>query len=260
VIKERSYAVTNEWGTIIQPDWLRGYGMEEKPKILIVDDEKEIADLIEIHLIHEGFMVCKAADGPQALQALAEQSIQLVILDIMMPGIDGLELCRRIRKSLNIPILMLSAKSQDMDKVVGLSTGADDYLAKPFNVIELMARVKSQLRRYLHLNPNNEQETGGDRIVAGDLVLDKASHQTLVGDRKVILTATEFDILLLLAGNPGRVFSAEEIFRKVWKERYHSSNNAVMVHIRKIREKIEDDPGQPNRIRTVWGIGYKFEI
>jgi two-component system, OmpR family, response regulator VanR len=236
-----------------------GYGMAEKPKILIVDDEKEIADLIEIHLTNEGFKVCKAANGQQALHALAEQSIQLVILDIMMPGIDGLELCRRIRRSMNIPILMLSAKSQDMDKVMGLSTGADDYLAKPFNVIELMARVKSQLRRYLYLNPNIGQDTGGDRIAAGDLVLNKASHQAIVGDREVILTATEFDILLLLASHPGRVFSAEEIFRKVWKDHYYSSNNAVMVHIRKIREKVEDDPGKPNRIKTVWGVGYRFE-
>jgi two-component system, OmpR family, response regulator VanR len=234
--------------------------MEEKPRILIVDDEKEIADLIEIHLGNEGFKAHKAANGQQALNALAEHRIQLVILDIMMPGIDGLELCRRIRRSMNIPILMLSAKSQDMDKVMGLSTGADDYLAKPFNVIELMARVKSQLRRYLDLNPNIGREPDGDRIVAGDLFMDRASHQTTVADREVLLTATEFDILFLLAGNPGRVFSAKQIFRKVWKEHYHSSNNAVMVHIRKIREKIEDDPGKPNRIRTVWGVGYKFEI
>jgi two-component system, OmpR family, response regulator VanR len=233
--------------------------MEERAAILIVDDEKEIADLIEIHLANEGFKVFKALDGKQALKTLEDQSIQLVILDIMMPDIDGLELCRRIRQSMNIPIVMLSAKSQDMDKVVGLSTGADDYLAKPFNVIELMARVKSQLRRYLYLNPNIEIQTGADRIVIGDLILNKASHQAIVGDREIKLTATEFGILLLLASHPGRVFSAEEIFKRVWKERYYSSNNTVMVHIRKIREKIEDDPNKPNRIKTVWGVGYKVD-
>ena len=233
--------------------------MEERAAILIVDDEKEIADLIEIHLANEGFKVFKAIDGNQALKTLEEQSIQLVILDIMMPGIDGLELCGRICQSMNIPIVMLSAKSQDMDKVVGLGTGADDYLAKPFNVIELMARVKSQLRRYLYLNPNIEIQTGADRIVIGDLILDKASHKAIAGDREIKLTATEFDILLLLASHPGRVFSAEEIFRRVWKEHYYSSNNTVMVHIRKIREKIEDDPNIPNRIKTVWGVGYKVD-
>jgi two-component system, OmpR family, response regulator VanR len=233
--------------------------MEERPAILIVDDEKEIADLIEIHLTNEGFKVFKAAGGSQALKMLEEQSIQLAILDIMMPGIDGLELCRRIRQDMNIPIIMLSSKSQDMDKIVGLSTGADDYLTKPFNVIELMARVKSQLRRYLYLNPSIEIQTSADRIAVGDLILNKASHLATVGDREIKLTATEFDILLLLTSHPGRVFSAEEIFRRVWKERYYSSNNTVMVHIRKIREKIEDDPNKPNRIKTVWGVGYKIE-
>lgn len=233
--------------------------MDESPAILIVDDEKEIADLIEIHLANEGFRVFKAMDGTQALKALDQHSIQLVILDIMMPGFDGLELCRRIRRRLNIPIIMLSARSQDMDKVLGLSTGADDYLAKPFNVVELMARVKSQLRRYLSLNPNIAASTGVDRVVVGDLTVDKASHRTMVGDREVTLTATEFDILLLLAGHPGRVFSAEEIFRRVWKERYYSSNNTVMVHIRKIREKIEEDPSAPSRIKTIWGVGYRID-
>jgi two-component system, OmpR family, response regulator VanR len=233
--------------------------MEDTPRILIVDDEKEIADLIEIHLANEGFRIFKAIDGTRALKILGEQSVQLVILDIMMPGIDGLELCRRIRQSMNIPIIMLSAKSQDMDKIVGLSTGADDYLAKPFNVIELMARVKSQLRRYLYLNPNIEIQTGADRIIAGDLILDKSSHRVFVGDQDIKLTAMEFDVLLLLISHPGRVFSAEEIFKKVWKERYYSSNNTVMVHIRKIREKIEDDPAKPARIKTVWGVGYKVD-
>jgi len=229
-----------------------------KEKILIVDDEKEIAELIEIHLLNEGYLVTKAGSGEEALQYLSEEDIQLVILDIMMPGIDGLEVCRRIRRDKNIPILMLSAKSQDMDKILGLSTGADDYLTKPFNVLELLARVKSQLRRYLYLNPQNQKKSD-DVIEIRGLVIDKKSHRVAVYDREVNLTPTEFEILSLLAGNRGRVFSAEEIFEKVWQENYFESNNTVMVHIRKIREKMEDDPGNPLFIKTVWGVGYKFE-
>ncbi len=228
-----------------------------KEKILIVDDEKEIAELIEIHLLNEGYLVTKAGSGEEALKYLAEEDIQLVILDIMMPGIDGLEVCRRIRRDKNIPILMLSAKSQDMDKILGLSTGADDYLTKPFNVLELLARVKSQLRRYLYLNPQNQKSD--DVIEIRGLVIDKKSHRVSVYDREVSLTPTEFEILSLLAANRGRVFSAEEIFEKVWQENYFESNNTVMVHIRKIREKTEDDPGNPLFIKTVWGVGYKIE-
>lgn len=229
-----------------------------KEKILIVDDEKEIAELIEIHLLNEGYLVTKAGTGEEALKYLSEEDIQLVILDIMMPGIDGLEVCRRIRREKNIPILMLSAKSQDMDKILGLSTGADDYLTKPFNVLELLARVKSQLRRYLYLNPQN-RENSDDVIEIRGLVIDKKSHRVSVYDREVNLTPTEFEILSLLAINRGRVFSAEEIFEKVWQEHYFESNNTVMVHIRKIREKTEDDPGNPLFIKTVWGVGYKIE-
>lgn len=231
----------------------------EKETILIVDDEKEIADLIEIHLVNEGYRVIKAKNGQEALEALSQQKVQLMILDIMMPGIDGLEVCRHTRKENNIPIIMLSAKSEDMDKIMGLSTGADDYLVKPFNVLELLARVKSQLRRYLYLNPQTMPSPQDGSINIRGLCIDEQSHRVRIYDNEVNLTPTEFAILLLLASHPGRVFSAEEIFNSVWAERYYESNNTVMVHIRKIREKIEDDPRKPLYIKTVWGVGYKLE-
>ncbi len=228
-------------------------------KILIVDDEKEIADLIEIHLLNEGYQVFKAFSGQEALDCLASNDVQLLILDIMMPGMDGLEVCRRIRKEQNIPILMLSAKSQDMDKILGLSTGADDYLTKPFNILELLARVKSQLRRYLYLNPGTNQPLASNLIIIRGLNIDKDQHTVTLYDRVINLTPTEFDILLLLASHPGRVFAAEEIFTRVWGEKSYDSNNTVMVHIRKVREKIEDDTRHPLYIKTVWGVGYKIE-
>ena len=232
-----------------------------KEKILIVEDEKELADLIEIYLVNGGYEVYKAYSGEEGLKILNEQSIQLVILDIMMPGIDGLEVCRIIRKDKNIPILMLSAKSEDMDKILGLSTGADDYLTKPFNPLELLARVKSQLRRYLYLNPDYEQNTSDckDIITVNGLIINKTKHTVTVYDREVNLTPTEFHILLLLASHRSRVFSAEEIFERIWDEPCFESKNTVMVHIRNIREKIEDNPRKPSFIKTVWGVGYKIE-
>ena len=232
-----------------------------KENILIVEDEKEIADLIEIYLINGGYEVYKAYSGEEGLRVLDEQSIQLVILDIMMPGIDGLEVCRIIRKDKNIPILMLSAKSEDMDKILGLSTGADDYLTKPFNPLELLARVKSQLRRYLYLNPQNKQNTTKreDIIAVNGLSINKTEHTVIVYDREVNLTPTEFQILLLLASHRSRVFSTDEIFERIWEEPPFESKNTVMVHIRNIREKIEDNPRKPCFIKTVWGVGYKIE-
>ena len=232
-----------------------------KENILIIEDEKEIADLIEIYLVNEGYEVYKAYSGEEGLKVLAEQQIQLVILDIMMPGIDGLEVCRIIRRDKNIPILMLSANSEDMDKILGLSTGADDYLTKPFNPLELLARVKSQLRRYLYLNPNYKQNNAEreDIITIDSLVINKSKHTVSVNDREVKLTPTEFQILLLLAGHRKRVFSAEEIFERIWDEPCYESRNTVMVHIRNIREKIEDNPREPRFIKTVWGVGYKIE-
>lgn len=229
----------------------------EKEKILIVEDEKEISDLIEIYLTNEGYSVLKAYNGVEALKIIETELVQLIILDIMMPEMDGLEVCRRVRKDSNIPILMLSAKSEDMDKIMGLTTGADDYLTKPFNPLELIARVKSQLRRYLYLNPDilsNE-----DIINIRGLTINKKSHEVTVYGKRVELTPTEFEILSLLASNQNEVFSAEEIFKRVWKEQYYEGNNTVMVHIRKIREKVEDNPRKPQLIKTVWGVGYKIE-
>lgn len=227
-------------------------------RILIVEDDRAIADLIEIHLRNEGFDILRAADGRRALALLEEQDVQLVILDLMLPGLDGLAVCRKIRQDRNLPILILSARSEETDKVLGLSAGADDYLAKPFSVLELLARVRSQLRRYLVLNPGGRSGDGEAKIAAGDLLMNKDRRTVTVDNREIRLTAIEFDILFLLAGHPGRVFSAEEIFRTVWADRYYDSNNTVMVHIRKIREKIEEDPGRPIRVRTVWGVGYKY--
>lgn len=231
----------------------------EKEKILIVEDEKEIANLIEIYLSNDGYRVLKAFNGKDALDILSKELVHLVILDIMMPGIDGLEVCRRIRQDKNIPILMLSAKSEDMDKIMGLSTGADDYLTKPFNPLELMARVKSQLRRYLYLNPKSTENISNGIININGLIIDEKSHEVTLYDKLINLTPTEFDILLLLAKNKGTVFSAEEIFKRIWKEKYFEGNNTVMVHIRRVREKIEDNPREPMIIKTVWGVGYKIE-
>ncbi len=231
----------------------------EQTKILLVDDEKEIVDLAEIYLKNEGFAVSKAYNAYDGIKLLKEGTCHLVVLDIMMPGMDGLEALREIRKNMNIPVIMLSAKSEDMDKIMGLATGADDYMTKPFNPLEMVARVKSQLRRYMYLNNRPAPSENQDGIRIGALEIRIPEHLVTVCGQAVNLTPTEYDILLLLASNTGRVFSAEEIFERVWKENYFESNNTVMVHIRKIREKIEDCPGKPRYIKTVWGVGYKIE-
>lgn len=234
----------------------------EKERILIVDDEKEIADLIEIYLHNEGYSVLKAFSGIEALDILDREAIQLVILDIMMPGIDGLEVCRRIRRELNIPILMVSAKSEDIDKILGLTTGADDYLSKPFNPLELIARVKSQLRRYIQLNPqkpNGSSDNIEDEISISGLTINSTTHTVELYGEAINLTPIEFDILHLLASNPGKVYTVDEIFQRVWKQDYLESDNTVRVHIRKIREKIENHANKPSIIKTVWGVGYKIE-
>lgn len=227
--------------------------------ILIIDDEQEILELIEIYLLNEGYRVFKAMNGNDGLQILKDQQIDLVVLDVMMPGTDGLETCRRVRREMNIPIIMLSAKSQDMDKILGLGIGADDYMPKPFNPMELIARIKSQLRRSLYYNVQNKQDADENLIRIKDLVINKKNHSVTVYQEEVNLTPTEFEILLLLASNPGVVFNAEEIFEKVWKEKYYESNNTVMVHIWRLREKIEENPKAPKIIETVWGVGYKIE-
>lgn len=233
--------------------------MMEETKILVVDDEKEIADLLELYLISDGFRVKKAYDAQEGLRIMKEEKIDLVLLDIMMPNIDGLEMCRRIRETNNVPIIMVSAKTQELDKIVGLTTGADDYVTKPFNPLELMARVKSQLRRYRDLNPAQEKKSESAVIQVKNLTINKETHQVFVDGESVKLTPIEFDILYLLATHPGRVFSTDEIFEKVWNEKVYEANNTVMVHIRRLRGKMKDDTRADKIITTVWGVGYKIE-
>lgn len=229
----------------------------DKETILVVDDEKEIRDLIGIYLANENYKVLKAANGLEALRCLEKQEVDLIILDIMMPSMDGIEACIKIREDKNMPIIMLSAKSEDMDKIMGLTTGADDYVTKPFNPLELLARVKSQLRRYKRLNTMPEKQDGVIEI--DDMIINTNTHEVKVGDNEIKLTPREFEILFLLAKNKGIVFSIEKIYECVWEEDFFESNNTVMVHIRKIREKIEENPRKPRFIKTVWGVGYKIE-
>ena len=208
--------------------------------ILVVDDEQEIADLVEIYLVSDGYKVFKASNAQDGLDILDKEDIHLCLLDIMMPGMNGLEMCKKIRETNNIPIIMLSAKSTDLDKILGLGTGADDYVVKPFNPLELTARVKSQLRRYTQLNPNsNVHETVKNEISIRGLTINKDNHKVTVYDEEVKLTPIEFDILYLLASNPGKVFSTDEIFEKVWNEKVYEANNTVMVHIRRLRGKMK---------------------
>lgn len=228
--------------------------------ILVVDDEQEIADLVEIYLVSDGYKVFKASNAQDGLDILNKEDIHLCLLDIMMPGMNGLEMCKKIRETSNIPIIMLSAKSTDLDKILGLGTGADDYVVKPFNPLELTARVKSQLRRYTQLNPNsNVHETVKNEISIRGLTINKDNHKVTVYDEEVKLTPIEFDILYLLASNPGKVFSTDEIFEKVWNEKVYEANNTVMVHIRRLRGKMKEDERQDKIITTVWGVGYKIE-
>lgn len=226
--------------------------------ILVVDDEKEIAELVEIHLVSDGYKVFKAENAEEGLKILEEEEIHLALIDIMMPGISGLEMCKKIRETKNIPIIMLSAKSSDLDKILGLGTGADDYVTKPFNPLELTARVKSQLRRYTQFNPNN-METNKNEITIKGLTINKDNHKVIIYDEEVKLTPIEFDILYLLASNAGKVLSTDEIFEKVWNEKVYEANNTVMVHIRRLRGKMKDDERVDKIITTVWGVGYKVE-
>lgn len=227
--------------------------------ILMVDDEKEILKLIEIYLHNEGYNLLQASNGLEALELLSKNKVDLIILDVMMPKMDGLEACMKIRENHNIPIIMLSAKTQDIDKIAGLSIGADEYVSKPFSPLVLVARIKSHLRRYNRLGvqkiePNNEQE-----IVIDDLIINNATHTVTVDQQEVKLTPREFAVLELLAINRGIVLSTERIYEVAWNEPFMESKNTVMVHIRKVREKIEKDPQHPKFIKTIWGIGYKME-
>ncbi|MFB7815534.1 response regulator transcription factor [Paenibacillus chitinolyticus] len=226
--------------------------------ILIVDDDDKIAQLIEIYLQNEGYTVYKANNGLTALEIMAEQTVHLVILDIMMPGMDGLQVCMKIREKQMTPILMISAKDGDLDKITGLMTGADDYVVKPFNPLELIARVKSLLRRaYFQAQASVPAEEHTTRI--GSLLIDKQTHTVTANGRLVKLTPIEFGILSLLATHPGRVFSSEEIFEKIWKEKYFESTNSVTVHISRLRDKLEKEMEGEKIIHTIWGVGYKLE-
>jgi DNA-binding response OmpR family regulator len=228
--------------------------------ILVVDDDKEIAKAIEKMLTLEGYHVITAFNGLEALDAIATNKIQLILLDVMMPKLDGLSTTMKIRERENIPIIILSAKSEDSDKILGLSMGADDYITKPFNPQELVARVRSQLRRFMQLGDiRNAALTQTSRIVVGGLMLDLETKQLMVDGENVRLTATEFKIMELLMTNAGIVFSSETIYERVWNEEAFSVENTVMVHIRRIREKIEITPKDPKYLKVVWGIGYKIE-
>lgn len=229
----------------------------ETPNILVIDDEKEICDLIEIYLNQEGYRVEKRYNALTLLKDIETFHIDLCILDIMMPEIDGLQALEIIRNKYNIPVIFVSAKSSDNDKIEGLLKGADDYISKPFNAMELVARVKSQLRRYQVFNKPVADTSG--IIEANDLTIDMNKKTVFLDGMPVPLTKIEYNILVLLASHPGTVFSTSDIFEKIWNEKPTNANNTIMVHIRKIREKIERQPRTPRHLKTVWGVGYKFE-
>lgn len=225
-------------------------------RILIVDDDEEIRKIMGIYLENEGYEILKAENGGNALKFISENEIDLVLLDIMMPGMDGIETCMKIRETDIMPIIFLSAKSEDLDKIQGLASGADDYITKPFNAMELIARVKSQIRRYTRYS--TVVNTPKNIIEIGNLDINTDTRQVFIGDKEARLTPKEFDILELLASNKGMVFSIEKIYERVWGEDFLKSDNTVMVHLTKIREKIEEDTRQPVYIKTIWGVGYKI--
>ena len=224
--------------------------------ILVLDDEKEIADLVELYLKNENYNVYKFYTSEEAIECINTIKLDLAILDVMVKGKNGFEICKLIReKNFQFPVIMLTAKIADNDKITGLTIGADDYITKPFNPLELVARVKSQLRRYTKYNKNNKENI----IYINGLEINKEKHKCLLYDKEIELTPLEFDILLYLATSRGKVVSSEELFEKVWKEKYLENNNTVMVHIRRIREKLKEDTKKPKFIKTVWGVGYKIE-
>ena len=232
----------------------------KKNNVLVVDDDKEIVDAIEIYLKNEGINVIKAYDGLEALEVLMENNVQLILMDIMMPNMDGLRTTMKIRQEKNIPIILISAKSEDTDKILGLNMGADDYITKPFNTLELIARVKSQLRRYTVLgNYSGKNEENNSIIRSGGLSLNQDTKEVIVDGEVIKLTATELGILKLLLKNQGKVFSIDEIYENVWNEPSYNAENTVAVHIRRIREKIEINPKEPKYLKVVWGIGYKID-
>ncbi len=228
--------------------------------ILVVDDDKEIVNAIEIYLKREGYQIYKAYNGNQAIEQIKENEIHLIILDIMMPEKDGIETLEEIRKEKTIPVILLSAKSEDYDKIQGLNTGADDYITKPFNPLELIARVNSNIRRYTQLGSiTKEGKSEKDKYKSGELILNDETKKVTAEGKEIKLTATEFKILKFLLKNKGKVYSIPEIYENVWKEESYGAENIIAVHIRHIREKIEINPKEPKYLKVIWGIGYKVE-
>ena len=226
--------------------------------ILVCDDDKEIVDAIDIYLTGEGFHILKAYDGYDALKILETEHADLMIIDVMMPGLDGIRTTLKVRETSSIPIIILSAKSEDSDKILGLNIGADDYLSKPFNPLELVARVKSQLRRYTQLG-NLNQSSNENVYKCGGLTINDDTKEVFVDDEPIKLTPIEYNILLLLTKNAGKVFSIDVIYKQIWNEEAIGADNTVAVHIRHIREKIEINPREPRYLKVVWGVGYKIE-
>ena len=224
--------------------------------ILVCDDDKEIVKAIEIYLSKEGYKIFKAYNGEEALKVIKETQIHLIILDIMMPKINGLKVAEEIRRDKSIPIIMLSAKSEDYDKINGLNTGADDYMTKPFNPLELIARVNSQIRRYTTLGSIKKEE---NVYQTGNLIINDDTKEVLVDGNKIRLTPTEYNILKFLTKNKGKVFSIDQIYENVWEDEAYGADNIIAVHIRHIREKIEINPKEPKYLKVIWGIGYKIE-
>ena len=227
-------------------------------KILVVDDEKEIADLIEVYLKNDGYTVYKYYNGTDALQCIGETTLDLAVLDIMLPDIDGFRICQKIREKYFYPIIMLTAKVEDGDKIMGLTLGADDYITKPFNPLEVVARVKTQLRRYTRYNVGKEAPQQNELDIRG-LQISKDTHKCLLNGKEVALTPIEFEILWYLCGRRGTVVSSEELFEAVWGEKYLDNNNTVMTHIARLRDKMNEPARRPKYIKTIWGVGYTIE-
>lgn len=227
--------------------------------ILIVDDEKEIADLVELYLKNDGFTVYKFYNGKDALECVNSTKLNMAILDVMLPDIDGFKICQKIREKYYYPVIMLTARVEDMDKIMGLTIGADDYITKPFNPLEVVARVKTQLRRYMRYNRAEEIEESVNEYDIRGLIINKDTHKCTLFGKTLSLTPIEFSILWYLCDNKGRVVSSEELFEAVWEEKYLDNNNTVMAHIGRLREKMKESSKKPKFIETVWGVGYKIE-
>lgn len=225
--------------------------------ILIVDDEKEIADLLELYLKNEGYEVFKYYTGREALECISSNKLSLAVLDVMLPDIDGFRICQKIREKYYFPVIMLTAKVEDMDKIMGLTLGADDYITKPFNPLEVVARVKTQLRRYMRYNTAEEPDTL-EYDIRG-LTINKENHECILFGKELSLTPIEFSILWYLCERRGKVVSSEELFETIWKEKFLDNNNTVMAHMGRLREKMQENPKNPKFIKTVWGVGYKLD-